>query len=114
MRISDWSSDVCSSGLTFFAKFAHNDVTASNRRHSRESGNPVTSAPSMERRWRSTMHRSVIVRRHFKPLGSRFRGNDDEGCGDRKSVGWGKSVSVRVDLGGGRIIKNKNKTKTKT
>src|SRR3546814_14132807 len=28
-------------------------------------------------------------------------------CGDRKSVGWGKSVSVRVDLGGGRVIKKK-------
>src|SRR3546814_11160488 len=26
---------------------------------------------------------------------------------DRKSVGQGKSVSVRVDLGGGRIIKTK-------
>src|SRR3546814_18273802 len=31
---------------------------------------------------------------------------------DRKSVVWGKSVSVRVDLGGGRIIKKKkNKLK---
>src|SRR3546814_17204508 len=29
--------------------------------------------------------------------------------GDRKSVVWGKSVSVRVDLGGRRNIKNKNK-----
>src|SRR3546814_18259823 len=28
---------------------------------------------------------------------------------DRKSVVWGKSVSVRVDLGGSRIIKKKNK-----
>src|SRR3546814_17493221 len=27
---------------------------------------------------------------------------------DRKSVVWGKSVSVRVDLGGGRSIKKKN------
>src|SRR3546814_15560570 len=27
---------------------------------------------------------------------------------DRKSVVWGKSVSVRVDLGGRRIIKNKH------
>src|SRR3546814_17051545 len=27
---------------------------------------------------------------------------------DRKSVVWGKSVSVRVDLGGRRIIKKKN------
>src|SRR3546814_1032427 len=83
MRISDWSSDVCSSdlphpalraslsrrrergwdrafaGMTsyFFAKFAHNDVTASNRRHSRESGNPVTSAPPAATHCRSTMHR---------------------------------------------------------
>src|SRR3546814_18930782 len=32
---------------------------------------------------------------------------------DRKSVVKGKSVSVRVDLGGGRIIKKKNKTYTK-
>src|SRR3546814_19981948 len=28
--------------------------------------------------------------------------------GDRKSVVWGKSVSVRVDLGGRRIIKKKS------
>src|SRR3546814_16365598 len=27
---------------------------------------------------------------------------------DRKSVVWGKSVSVRVDLGGHRIIKKRN------
>src|SRR3546814_17031132 len=32
--------------------------------------------------------------------------------GDRKSVVVGKSVSVRVDLGGGRIIKKKKKNKT--
>src|SRR3546814_21057417 len=31
---------------------------------------------------------------------------------DRKSVVQGKSVSVRVDLGGGRIIKKKKKTTT--
>src|SRR3546814_12467152 len=31
--------------------------------------------------------------------------------GDRKSVGWGTRVSVRVDRGGGRIIK-KNKRYT--
>src|SRR3546814_17411173 len=33
--------------------------------------------------------------------------------GDRKSVVSGKSVSVRVDLGGGAIIKNNKKTKKK-
>src|SRR3546814_12287730 len=30
------------------------------------------------------------------------------GTGHRKSVVWGKSVSVRVDLGGRRCIKSKN------
>src|SRR3546814_12966203 len=30
--------------------------------------------------------------------------------GDRKSVGWGKSVSGRVDLGGRRIHKKKKKS----
>src|SRR3546814_18666280 len=32
-----------------------------------------------------------------------------ESCADRKSVVEGKSVSVRVDFGGRRIIKKKNK-----
>src|SRR3546814_12357812 len=31
------------------------------------------------------------------------------GCQDRKSVGSGKSVSVRVDLGGRRMLKKKKK-----
>src|SRR3546814_17671783 len=34
------------------------------------------------------------------------------GTGDRKSVVSGKSVSVRVDIGGRSIIKTKNKQKT--
>src|SRR3546814_15460918 len=33
-------------------------------------------------------------------------------CKDRKSVGYGKSVSVRVDRGGRRIIKKKKKEHT--
>src|SRR3546814_10991430 len=34
-------------------------------------------------------------------------------CSDRKSVVEGKSVSVRVDLGGRRVIKKKNDKNTK-
>src|SRR3546814_14352953 len=37
---------------------------------------------------------------------------DWESHEDRKSVVKGKSVSVRVDLGGGRIIKNKKRGET--
>src|SRR3546814_12456178 len=37
--------------------------------------------------------------------------HERSGEGDRKSVVWGKSVSVRVDLGGRRIIKKNKKEK---
>src|SRR3546814_12775339 len=39
--------------------------------------------------------------------GGRLRSVAD---GERKSVVWGKSVSVRVDIGGSRIIKNRTTT----
>src|SRR3546814_15478914 len=45
-------------------------------------------------------------RRHRRDVGSALA-FDMLRCGDRKSVVWGKSVSVRVDLGGRRIIKKK-------
>src|SRR3546814_11335716 len=43
------------------------------------------------------------------PSTSRRSGNDRKRTLDRKSVVEGKSVSVRVDLGGRRIIKKKKK-----
>src|SRR3546814_17424015 len=45
-----------------------------------------------------------------RTLGQRG-GGCGPGGGDRKSVVWGKSVSVRVDLGGRRIIKKKKQSK---
>src|SRR3546814_16522012 len=45
------------------------------------------------------------------PVGD--RGDHDRRIGDRKSVVQGKSVSVRVDLGGRRIIKKKKANTTK-
>src|SRR3546814_19823179 len=71
MRISDCSSDVCSSDLVLLAE----ELFASGCRFLIS----MTSAGQL-----------VAVR---PP--------------DRKSVGEGKSVSVRVDLGGRRIIKKK-------
>src|SRR3546814_18106319 len=72
MRISDWSSDVCSSDL-------------------------------------GILRRSIIDhqhrQRHFA-IGQRPAMNS---WPDRKSVVSGKSVSVRVDLGGRRIIKKKRR-----
>src|SRR3546814_14945154 len=54
-------------------------------------------------------HRGLRVRADGGLLGLGHVGGDI----DRKSVGAGKSVSVRVDLGGSRIIKKKNNKKKK-
>src|SRR3546814_14618453 len=53
-------------------------------------------------------HRQDRRLRH--PLDSRGGLPVVEDRRDRKSVVWGKSVSVRVDLGGRRLIKKKNIT----
>src|SRR3546814_1335457 len=81
VRISDWSSDVCSSDLRATAPL------------SRRRGRPRRADRGLAgRSWRSS-----------SASGGR------PGRADRKSVVSGKSVSVRVDLGGRRIIKKKNK-----
>src|SRR3546814_11492184 len=96
MRISDWSSDVCSSDLR---------IRLPGREH----------------------HHSLrhVLQQHAVPPWQRERlplifASDDEllAAGerivsarwqaDRKGVVWGKSVSVRVALGGRRIITKKN------
>src|SRR3546814_11492907 len=81
MRISDWSSDVCSSDLCP-PPATSGCLPMPNAKH------------HCRRRW---------------PTGGPTRI-----YGDRKSVVQGKSVSVRVDLGGRRIIKKKkNKLRNK-
>src|SRR3546814_16844034 len=110
MRISDWSSDVCSSDL----------------RRCRAGGHP----PRCHRsrcRWPARLpnrDRAAPIRN--RPFVARA-GNDEtvglalfahQGVrsaqpGDRKSVVSGKRVSVRVDLGGRRVIKKKKKKKKK-
>src|SRR3546814_19805740 len=95
MRISDWSSDVCSSDLS-----------------------PVRSpecpwrGPSLPRRRRSEQRNKPDYRLLDSGVNLRPRPNTDGEATclrrkDRKSVVSGKSVSVRVDLGGRGIIKKK-------
>src|SRR3546814_17122298 len=83
MRISDWSSDVCSSDLP--------------RRGCRR-GARRASCPGDRSAHRGSQR-------------LRTAGAAAYGVGDRKSVVSGKSVSVRVDLGGHRTIKKNNKSK---
>src|SRR3546814_21080356 len=86
MRISDWSSDVCSSD-----RIAEQNL---NLYLAAVLEATLLPPPMPEADWRETMDRlsteGVAAYR-----------------GDRKSVGKGKRVSVRVDVGGRRIIKKK-------
>src|SRR3546814_12929649 len=108
MRISDWSSDVCSSDLPGDAR----DFVADLKQRIVGDEERVIAL-----RWRQKMHHHQRVRRDLlcgdaKPL---HRLGQSRQCArhpvDRKSVVEGKSVSVRVDLGGRRNIKKKIKEK---
>src|SRR3546814_18631099 len=59
--------------------------------------------------------RSALCRRSRRQRGLRHDGRrGGPATAERKSVVSGKSVSVRVDLGGRRIIKKKNRLTTDT
>src|SRR3546814_19328106 len=90
MRISDWSSDVCSSDLAGgrTIRITAQRVAIGNADIFRPSGDPLEKLPS----------HGTTESLDFPP------------SIDRKSVVSGKSVSVRVDLGGRRSIKKKNTT----
>src|SRR3546814_13090279 len=82
VRISDGSSDVCSSDLLAVLGPAHR-------------GHELDAFDARQR-----------ILERLGDLGFHDLGAGAE-IGDRKSVVEGKSVSVRVDLGGRRIIKTK-------
>src|SRR3546814_20566928 len=145
MRISDWSSDVCSS-----------DLSLAGNRSGRSDRGIVPRNPGFDVRLQflARLHDFACKLRFASGLVDRFRrsrrtnhlghdlriGADANGVGagfvgevialdrrvigvggcqavslpldesgDRKSVVWGKSVSVRVDLGGRSCIKKKKK-----
>src|SRR3546814_7244167 len=89
MHISDWSSDVCSSDLeicgTHDIVAGAGDVLERDRRSRLTGGERQARDAAFERR--DALFEHVAE--------------------DRKSVVSGKSVSGRVDLGGGRVIKKK-------
>src|SRR3546814_15985862 len=96
MRISDWSSDVCSSDLQF------GDVA---RRDALQCRQRQLVAIVLEGVAIDVQTFGVPVDAMLGRAPRAFR--EQLIAGDRKSVVSGKSVSVRVDLGGRRIIKKK-------
>src|SRR3546814_16820689 len=90
MRISDWSSDVCSSDLEQRLRHGPGAPGAVPCR-SRDGG-------ALAAEWVQT---TTVRSGPWERVGKGSR------CGDRKSGVEGKSVSVRVDLGGRRIMQKK-------
>src|SRR3546814_13374190 len=97
MRISDWSSDVCSSDLgdqdmqrfSAFSLFRHG------------LGHHQGWKPQWRQASPKPAYDAIVVGGGGHGLGAAYY------LADRKSVVEGQSVSVRVDLGGGRNIKKK-------
>src|SRR3546814_15697927 len=94
MRISDWSSDVCSSDLQRRYRLAAQIRGAPIRTPSE----PGHGSGRYEGAHADSPGLLICKNRHAGRHHARV-------VGDRKSVVWGKSVSVRVDLGGRRFIK---------
>src|SRR3546814_11561822 len=106
MRISDWSSDVCSSDRLVGRELA--EAVAVDR---------AGLHPHLARFGHVAGEFRVdavcsVSRHDISEFGARGLDRSPMNV-DRKSVVSVKSVSVRVDLGGGRII-NKNKIATST
>src|SRR3546814_11054092 len=107
MRISDWSSDVCSSDLTllsnaWLAALARDNVELVDApvRRIVEDGVEMQDG---------TRHRVDAIVYGTGFAATQFLAPMDL---DRKSVGEGTSVSVRVDLGCRRIIKKQDRITT--
>src|SRR3546814_14878721 len=93
MRISHWSSDVCSSDLLYL---------------------PIGAESSLKGVVDLVNNRGIVWQ--DESLGAKFDYVEipaDMADKDRKSVVEGKSVSVRVDLGGRRILKKKKQQQHK-
>src|SRR3546814_16395672 len=102
MRISDWSSDVCSSDLGVGRAEAGTEVAQ-----------PLGAGPHDEGLRAELLGEVQAVIAGIGLGDGRELARPLPVEGDRKSVVSGKSVSVRVDLGGRRIIKKKKKSTKK-
>src|SRR3546814_15098327 len=114
MRISDWSSDVCSSDLLSHAQRAPAPGFA-------QPGQVETGELPHRVHAQAAGHHRIALEvaieepqvRTYVHLGADLALAERAAIFERrarKSVVWGKSVSARVDLGGHRTIKKKKKT----
>src|SRR3546814_16227744 len=106
MRISDWSSDVCSSDLAggVGAQEAERDPLLARPAQRHQAVRHLLEAGAVA----LSQQFDVVAGRHRVGMEAVIRENQGA---DRKSAGSGKSVSVRVASGGRRTMNKKNKKK---
>src|SRR3546814_15834986 len=123
MRISDWSSDVCSSDLVdvgghgappvfwcsrssaFILAISRRRRTCARRRRSKfssEIGLPSITSPAAIH---ATQVSNRIASKPVRGAPSTARGRRASACIERQSVVEGKRVAARMDLGGRRVNK---------
>src|SRR3546814_17720775 len=114
MRISDWSSDVCSSDLAELVDLLDGACFCASDDREADSWDTQHDRFLLDAQEMATRlllgDEAALLERLRAVLAYRPHWFVPEGS-DRKSVVWGKSVSVRVDLGGRRIFKKKNNKK---
>src|SRR3546814_16806659 len=106
MRISDWSSDVCSSDLGGKPRRTRDgfDRIAGAKQERRPIA-PGAQARSTAQTASPSSSAASVTEADINPQPTRLR----MGVSDRQSVVLGKGVSVRVELGCRRIIKKKKR-----
>src|SRR3546814_12303440 len=113
MRISDWSSDECSSYLFRSLNLCHRERLATQSQDAFRQWvpeSPLTTCIARDGNFDQSADNVYALVQTAAARVDEIK-NYDVGA-DRKSVVSGKSVSVRVDLGGRRIINKKNRTMT--
>src|SRR3546814_19761174 len=108
MRISDWSSDVCSSDLikTRIAPTAGDDADLAWWFRSHRACAACGANMPVFSRIRDPMF--GFIKKTKAPAYDESQPFEPESAADRKSVVAGKSVSIMVNLGGSLINKKKN------
>src|SRR3546814_17136283 len=104
MRISDWSSDVCSSDQRWTNQLSR-QVRSADVELVAEFSQIQTSISELMK----LQIGDVLPIEIHPTITAHVGGVPVMECGDRKSVVQGKSVSVRVVMGGRSIIKKKTK-----
>src|SRR3546814_13874900 len=110
MRISDWSSDVCSSDLTENYQLLFGGSGAEDASLAKIVGPGFDEDGIFD-----AVEKATDVYKSLRPEGERYldtyrrAGMQPSTEADRKSVVWGKRVSVRLDLVGRRNIQKTHK-----